>query len=199
MLLPAIAAGLLRRRLLESPAFALYYVFPNVSFHLTIFEWRAPGRHSFRQFVNYSTNDNVVLLSPLCRCLLLTKPRAPLDVASAVSETASEHKNRGSCSRMNLQPQSGRMLHRKLVSLVGILLLVALGLIQAVHAHPQSGHSEHSHCALCLVAHATPAVVAPVTAPSIAFIPIHLVLFEPPLRSSNMLSPFCSRPPPAIA
>jgi hypothetical protein len=100
---------------------------------------------------------------------------------------------------MNPQPQPARMRLRKLVSLFGIVLLAVLGFVQAVHAHPQSGQSDDAHCALCVLAHATLAVVLPVTVLSLIFARIQLVLFEASLRSSTTLQHLYSRPPPTIA
>jgi hypothetical protein len=88
---------------------------------------------------------------------------------------------------------------RKLAAVVGVLLIATFAMIQAIHVHPELGLAENSHCAICAVAHATPAVVTPVAVPVLVFIQIRLVLFEPLLRSSGTLSPLYSRPPPPMA
>ena len=87
---------------------------------------------------------------------------------------------------------------RKFAAVVGVLVIAAFAMVQAVHVHPELGLAENSHCAICAVAHATPAAVAPIAAPVLVSIHIRSVLFEPLLRSSDTLSPLYSRPPPPM-
>ena len=95
--------------------------------------------------------------------------------------------------------QFDRERFRKLAAVAGVLVVLVFALTQAVHIHPEFGLADNFHCAICAVAHATPAVVAPIIVPALVFIHVRLVLFEPLLRTSDTLFPFYSRPPPPMA
>lgn len=103
------------------------------------------------------------------------------------------------CSCMKMKFQSDRSRLSRLVSLLGIVLMVAFGLISAMHAHAQSSQSEDEPCAICAVAHAPAAIVVPVPVPVLVFAHVQLVLFTPQLRSFEGLFSLYSRPPPPTA
>ena len=88
---------------------------------------------------------------------------------------------------------------RKLAAIVGMLIVTAFAMAQAVHAHPELRLAESPHCAVCAVAHAAPFVVIPVIVPALLFVHAFLVLFTPSLRSTEFLLSLASRPPPLCA
>jgi hypothetical protein len=98
---------------------------------------------------------------------------------------------------LQLEGDGPRM--RKLVSVLGILLLLAFGLEQAIHSHPQPSPTEGSHCAICVVAHAPATVTAPTFVPALVIINAHLVLFEPLAHDSVTPRSLYIRPPPLTA
>jgi hypothetical protein len=88
---------------------------------------------------------------------------------------------------------------RKPAALAGILIIAAFAMIHAVHIHPEYGFADSAHCSLCAVAHASAAIIILTVCPVLVFISARWVCFDSPLRTSILLHPHHSRPPPAIA
>jgi hypothetical protein len=90
-------------------------------------------------------------------------------------------------------------LRRRIVAVLGVVLLIAFGVVQAAHFHPGDGLAGDSHCTLCAVAHAPAAVpaVSAIPAPSIAH--HRPILLEPSFSAFEISSFHYGRPPPSIA
>jgi hypothetical protein len=95
--------------------------------------------------------------------------------------------------------QFDRERFRKLLALLGVLLLAGFAVIQAAHFHFDAGTAGDSHCAICLLLH-TPAtlVVAAIVLPVLACVRAQVLVLEPQLRSFGAIAPPYSRPPPTL-
>jgi hypothetical protein len=87
---------------------------------------------------------------------------------------------------------------RQLGALLGILILGLFATIQVMHAHPL-GHTDDSHCSVCLAAHATATLIAPPTVPVLVFIRAEVSPAEPQLPYIAPAAALYIRPPPATA
>jgi len=98
-----------------------------------------------------------------------------------------------------MQTQFGRDRFRKLLALLGVLLLAGFALVQAAHFHSDAGTDDDSHCAICLLLH-TPAtfVVAAIVLPILACTRARALVLEPQLLSFNSIAPPYCRPPPTL-
>ena len=90
------------------------------------------------------------------------------------------------------------VLFRSLALLV-LLLIGALGYVQAVHVHdglaPEQG-SARSHCSLCVVTHNAAQVTAATAGPVPIARPGYLAVAEPQLHARLLVSTTFIRPPP---
>src|SRR5277367_6882674 len=94
-----------------------------------------------------------------------------------------------------VSPQRGAMV--RVVCVLAMALVCAMGFVQAVHAHPENSTAPHHVCSICSTAH-----VGLSTATT----------FAPPVLNASMLAPLASessgifrstevhfiRPPPAV-
>ena len=92
-----------------------------------------------------------------------------------------------------------RKRFRQFAAVIGVLVIAAFAMTQAIHAHPELGFADNAHCAVCAVGHVTPAIAIPIAAPVLVLIRTRLVLFEPLLRATDTASPLYCRPPPSMA
>jgi hypothetical protein len=96
---------------------------------------------------------------------------------------------------MRVFSQRGAMV--RVMCMLAMALVCAMGVVQAVHAHPENSTSPHHVCSICSTAHAGLSTAA---------------TFAPPVLNSSMLAPLAPessgifrsnevyfiRPPPAV-
>ncbi len=92
----------------------------------------------------------------------------------------------------------GSLRSRKLIALLGVLIVGLFATVQAVHAHP-SGTADESHCSICLAAHATATVVALPSLPVLVLIRAEVPQFAPQHPYIAPSTTPSIRPPPATA
>jgi hypothetical protein len=101
---------------------------------------------------------------------------------------------------MKLRDQFESPSVQQALSVIAILLLLALGPVQALHSHSgATAQADDVHCAVCQAAHVTASLILTITIFALVFKHASRVLFEPLLRSSDFHSSLFSRPPPLFA
>lgn len=86
---------------------------------------------------------------------------------------------------------------RKLVALLGVLIIGLFATVQAVHAHPSG--TVDSHCSICMSAHGAVAVVALPSLPVLDLIRAEVPQFAPQRPYIAPSATPSIRPPPATA
>ena len=82
------------------------------------------------------------------------------------------------------------------VCLLAMVLVCAMGLVQAVHAHPENSTASHHACSICVTAHAGLSVQTVTTVPVL----VATALAAPAREASGIFRPAATRfirPPPA--
>jgi hypothetical protein len=88
-----------------------------------------------------------------------------------------------------------RSLFARVVCVLAMGLVCAVGVVQAVHAHPDDSATSHHACSVCVTAHAGMNVEAAPAAP----VMLAAALATPVLETSSIFRPaatFFIRPPP---
>lgn len=83
------------------------------------------------------------------------------------------------------------------VCVLSIVLVCAMGTVQAVHAHPDNSTASHHVCSICSTAHAGLNMQAPVIAP----VMVAAALAIPAAKHARIFRPAATqfiRPPPAF-
>ncbi len=80
--------------------------------------------------------------------------------------------------------------------LLCMLLVLATGMIQAVHSHPV-GDISHADCALCVTAHVAVEVAQPPVTLTVALVISSIESFDPLIRTKTFFTfALFTRPPP---
>ncbi|MGA9527600.1 MAG: hypothetical protein WBS24_05750 [Terriglobales bacterium] len=90
---------------------------------------------------------------------------------------------------------ANRSLFVRVVCLLSMALVFAMGTVQAVHAHPENSSTSRHTCSICVTAHAGMNVETGTTAP----VMLAAALAAPVFESSGIFRPaatFFIRPPP---
>jgi hypothetical protein len=92
---------------------------------------------------------------------------------------------------------ANRSLFMRAVCVLAMALVCAMGMVQAVHAHPENSTTTHHACSICVTAHAGVSVEAGPSAP----IMLTAALAAPAQVQAGIFRPASSRfirPPPAV-
>jgi len=77
-----------------------------------------------------------------------------------------------------------------------ILLVIFMGVVQAVHVHPENSAAASHECTICFVAHSA-AITPAVFHPDPVFVRAHLVVAaDVTIRPVGLVSSLYIRPPP---
>lgn len=102
------------------------------------------------------------------------------------------------CPVMSRKRQFNRHPLQKWTAAFFVLVMAALGFVQAVHVHEAlAGQSAPaSHCSLCVVAHSAAVITPASAAPAPILESATFVLSEPQLQSRLRVASSFIRPPP---
>jgi hypothetical protein len=85
---------------------------------------------------------------------------------------------------------------RIFLALLCILLVLATGMVHAVHSHPV-GDISHADCALCVTAHVAVEVAQPPVTLTVVSVVSAIEVFDPPARMKTFFTfALFTRPPP---
>jgi len=92
---------------------------------------------------------------------------------------------------------ANRCVFVRVVCVLSMALVCAMGVVQAVHAHPENSTASHHGCSICVTAHGGLSVETVTAAPVLVAVP----LAAPAREFSDVLRPASThfiRPPPAF-
>ena len=92
---------------------------------------------------------------------------------------------------------ANRSLVTKVVCILSMALVCALGVVQALHVHPENSTTSHHACSICLTSHAGMSVEAGLVIP----VMVAAVLTDPAPEREGIFRPASTpfiRPPPGF-